>query len=90
MFMLNVPLHSLSFSPPPPSQAYYFEENDSDDQSVSDISPLIRRPAPAGSSTPHTHIVTGYLSVVEVLLLVSICIVALGLIHSLNTCVRSV
>ena len=52
-------------------QAYFFEDNDSDDQSVSDISPLIRRPTSQSSSTPHTHIVTGYLSAVEALLLVS-------------------
>ena len=57
--------------PPPPPQAYFFEDNDSDDQSVSDISPLIRRPTTQSSPSPRTHIVTGYLSAVEALLLVS-------------------
>ena len=48
-------------------QAYYFD--DSDDQSVSDINPLIRRP-PSQATTCHTHIITGYLSAVEAIVLV--------------------
>ena len=48
-------------------QAYYFD--DSDDQSVSDINPLIRRP-PSQATTRHTHIITGYLSAVEAIVLV--------------------
>lgn len=52
-------------------QAYFFED-DSDEHSSSDISPLVRRPASNSvSSTPHTHIFTGYLSVIEVIVLVS-------------------
>lgn len=52
------------------SQAYFFED-DSDEHSGSDVSPLVRRP-PAQSTTniPHSHILTGYLSAVEVLVLV--------------------
>lgn len=52
------------------SGAYFFEDNDSDDNSVSDISPLIHRPTTHTSPSQHTHIVTGYLSVVEVILLI--------------------
>ena len=58
----------LPLSPPPLiPQAYYFD--DSDDQSVSDINPLIRRP-PSQVATCHTHIITGYLSAVEAVVLV--------------------
>jgi len=52
------------------SGAYFFED-ESDDQSVSDISPLIRRPPSQAASSYHTHIVTGYLSAVEAILLVA-------------------
>lgn len=51
-------------------QAYFFED-DSDEHSGSDISPLVRRPpAQSTSNIPHSHIFTGYLSAVEVLVLV--------------------
>lgn len=52
-------------------QAYFFEDNDSDDQSTSDLSPLIRRPSAQPTPTPYTHIITGYLSIVELVVLVS-------------------
>ena len=52
-------------------QAYFFEDNDSDDQSASDLSPLIRRPSAQATPTPYTHIITGYLSIVELIVLVS-------------------
>jgi len=52
-------------------QAYFFDDNDSDDQSASDLSPLIRRPSQQDNSAPYVHIITGYLSIVEFLLLVS-------------------
>ena len=52
-------------------QAYFFED-DSDDQSGSDVSPLVRRPpSQSSSNTPHSHIFTGYISAIELLLLVS-------------------
>ena len=53
------------------TQAYFFED-DSDEQSGSDVSPLVRRPpSQSVSNAPHSHILTGYLSVVELLVLVS-------------------
>ena len=53
------------------SQAYFFEE-DSDEHSGSDVSPLVRRPqSQSVNNTPHSHIFTGYLSAVEVVVLVS-------------------
>lgn len=52
------------------SGAYFFED-DSDEHSGSDVSPLVRRPpSQSDSNTPHSHILTGYLSAVEVLVLV--------------------
>ena len=60
------PLFLFPLSPLIP-QAYYFD--DSDDQSVSDINPLIKRP-PSQVATCHTHIITGYLSAVEAIVLV--------------------
>ena len=54
------------------SQAYFFED-DSDEHSGSDVSPLVRRPASQSvNNAPHAHILTGYLSIVEVLVLVSL------------------
>jgi hypothetical protein len=52
------------------SGAYFFED-DSDEQSGSDGSPLVRRPPSQSVGTsPHSHIFTGYLSAMEALLLV--------------------
>lgn len=52
------------------SGAYFFEDNDSDDNSVSDISPLIHHPTTHSSPSQHTHLITGYLSAVEVIVLI--------------------
>ena len=77
VLLIQSMLDILNTSYPEPStfhvflQAYFFEDNDSDDQSSSDLSPLIRRPSVQTTPTPYTHIITGYLSVVELLVLVS-------------------
>lgn len=67
--------HPLSPSLPPSPvrdfQAYFFDDNDSDDQSASDLSPLIRRPSAQATPTPYTHIITSYLSIAELIVLVS-------------------
>ena len=66
-YLLPLLFSSTPFPPPHSTQAYYFD--DSDDQSVSDINPLIRRP-PSQATTCHTHIITGYLSAMEAVVLV--------------------
>ena len=80
MCTCNVVSHVHPHLPPPPSplppppnlQAYFFED-DSDEHSGSDVSPLVRRPpSQSVNNSPHSHIFTGYLSAVEVLLLVSL------------------
>ncbi|XP_064407650.1 transmembrane protein 192-like [Halichondria panicea] len=58
------------------SGAYFFDD-DSDDQSGSEISPLVHKPSTKNSPVAHVHIATGYLTAVEA---ISLFVYILGLV----------
>ena len=66
---------SLLLTLPPPIlllQGYAFEDDDSNDSDVPDHSPLLAsQHSEPSTARRHLHIITGYLSAIEVLLMVS-------------------